>query len=258
MSRSFTIDLNADVGESPDALADGREEALLRLVTSANVACGGHAGDETTMAAVVALAGRLGVAVGAHPSYPDRAGFGRAAMGLSPAQVEDAVLAQVSALGAVARRAGVRPSHVKPHGALYNDAARDAATAGAVARAVAHWDASATLVGPARSRLLEAGCALGVRTVAEGFADRAYEPDGTLRSRALPGALILDPERAAAQAVAIALGHPLTAHDGSAVSVEAATICIPGDTAEAVAIARAVRAALAHAGVTVAGFGGRP
>ena len=122
-----SIDLNADLGEFPEALADGREEALLRLVTSANVACGGHAGDEATMAGVVELARRLGVSVGAHPGYPDRAGFGRDPMGLTPAEIERTVFEQVSTLATVAERAGVRLAHVKAHGALYNDAARDEA-----------------------------------------------------------------------------------------------------------------------------------
>ena len=253
-----TIDLNADVGELPEALADGREEALFGLVTTANVACGGHAGDEVTMAATLALARRLGVAAGAHPGYPDRAGFGRSSLGMTAEAIEASVLDQVRALSAVAARVGCEITHVKPHGALYNDAARGGAVAAAVARAVARWKAGAVLVGLAGSRMLDMARAHGLRAVAEGFADRCYEPDGTLRARSQPGAMIVDPDLAAAQAVAIALRHEAVAGDGRKVAVEAATICIHGDSPGAMGIARRVRAALAAAGVVVAPLGARP
>ncbi len=248
------IDLNADMGEFPEALADGREESLLRIVTSANVACGGHAGDATTMAGVLALARRLGASAGAHPGYPDRSGFGRESMGLTPDEIETTVLEQLSTLGAVAERLGVRLAHVKPHGTLYNDAAREPDVARAVARAVRRWDPDVVLIGLAGSPALRVFASEGVRPVSECFADRAYEPDGSLRSRKLAGALIADPGSAARQAVSIARGGFAVAHDGARVPVKAETICVHGDTPSALLIAAAVRAALEAAGVAVRRF----
>jgi len=254
--RARSIDLNADLGELPEALADGREEALLRLVTSANVACGGHAGDEATMAAVVALARRLGVAVGAHPSYPDRAGFGRETIAMTPEAIENAVFEQVSALASVASRLGVEVTHVKPHGALYNDAARDGTIAAAVARAARRRSPDATVVGLAGSVALKVYAFEGVRAIAECFADRAYEPDGTLRSRKLPGAVLTDPTAVAEQAVSIACGGYATAYGGRVVRIRADTICIHGDNPAALLNAAAVRAALEAAGVVLSSVGG--
>lgn len=238
------IDLNADVGEDPEALTDGSEEALLRVVTSANVACGGHAGDEATMAAVLALAARLGVGAGAHPGYPDRAGFGRDSLGMTPAAIEDSVFKQVRSLAGAAGRAGCGLVHVKPHGALYHDATRDPEVAAAIARGVSRWGVEVVLVGKAGSVMLEVFREHGFEVAAEAFADRAYEPDGTLRSRKLAGALITDPSRAAAQAVRIAREGLVTSLDGRDVAVRARTICVHGDTPGAVAIATAVREAL--------------
>ncbi len=247
-----TIDLNADTGEIPEALADGREEALLGLVTSANIACGGHAGDEGTMEATLALAKRLGVAAGAHPAYPDKAGFGRSSAGMTEAEIEETVLAQVRTLAAVAARVGCRLHHVKPHGALYNDAARDRSVATAVARGVARWQDEVVLVGLAGSPMLEVFREHGFATAAEAFADRAYERDGSLRSRKLPGALIEEPERAAAQALRIATEGRVTAYGGGEVEVAARTLCVHGDTPGAARIARAVGAALRGAGIVIA------
>jgi UPF0271 protein len=252
--RAPSIDLNADVGEFPEALADGREEALLRLVTSVNVACGAHAGDEATMEGVASLARRLGVSVGAHPGYPDRARFGRDAMGLTPEAVERTVFDQVSALAAAAGRAGVKVTHVKPHGALYNDAVRDEAVARAVARAVRRWNPDSVLVGLAGSPALGVFASEGVRVVAECFADRVYEADGSLRSRKLPGALITSAEEAAQQAVSIACGGFAPVHGGGAVPITADTICVHGDTPGALLIAAAVRAGLEAGGITVRPF----
>ena len=249
--RVRSIDLNADLGELPEALADGREEALLRLVTSANVACGGHAGDPATMAGVLALARRFGVAAGAHPGYPDRAGFGREAMGMSPQEIEATVFAQVSALAAVADRTGVSVTHVKPHGALYNDAARDEAVAAAIARGVRRWRPGAVVIGLAGSPMLRVFEAEGMRAVAEGFADRAYEADGMLTSRKLPGSLITDPRRAGEQAVSLATSGIAIARTGETVAVAAETICVHGDSSHALLVAAAVRAALEAAGVAV-------
>lgn len=252
----FVIDLNADVGERPEALSDGSEEALLRVVTSANVACGAHAGDEATMAAVVALAARLGVAAGAHPGYPDRAGFGRDSLGMTPAAIEDSVFKQVRRLAESAAPAGCRVVHVKPHGALYNDAARDPEIAAAVARGVSRWSTGVVLVGLAGSAMLDVFREHGFDVAPEAFADRVYEGDGTLRSRRLADPLITDPARAASQAVRIARDGVVRAADGSEVRVRARTICVHGDTPGAAAIAAAVRDALRAAGVRLAALGG--
>ena len=251
-AEPVTIDLNADVGELPDALDDGREEALLRLVSSANIACGGHAGDERTMARVLALAGRLGVAAGAHPGYPDRASFGRRSAGMDPGAIEETVFEQVRVLAAAAGRAGVELRHVKPHGALYNDAAGNANVAAAVARGVARWSRAVALVGLAGSHCLEVYRTHGFEAVGEAFADRAYEADGTLRSRTMPGALLADPAAAAAQAVRIAVAGWVTAFGGCEIALAARTICIHGDSPGAAAVAEAVRAALLAAGVRLA------
>ena len=252
-----SIDLNADLGELPEALTDGREEALLRLVTSANVACGGHAGDPATMAGVLVLARWLGVSVGAHPGYPDRAGFGRSSLGMAPGDIETTVFEQVSALAAVAKRTGIRLAHVKPHGALYNDAVRNEAVAAAIARGVRRWNRGAALVGLAGSSALRVFESEGMRAVAECFADRVYEADGTLSSREAPGSVITDPRQAAAQAVSIAVTGTATAHGGQKVPISAETICVHGDNPAARLVAAAVRAALEAAGVAVVAHGQR-
>jgi len=242
------IDLNADVGESYGAWSLGEDEALIPLVTSVNVACGAHAGDPDVIARTVALASRHGVAVGAHPGYPDRAGFGRREMALSPDEIERSVVVQVGAVWAASRAAGVPLHHVKAHGALYNRAARDAETALAIARAVASVDDGLFLVALAGSVQLDAARSMGLRVVEEAFADRAYEADGSLRSRTLEGAVLDDPAAVAAQALAIVRGS-VTAVDGSTVRLRADSICVHGDLPGAAARARAVREALASAGV---------
>jgi UPF0271 protein len=249
------IDLNADVGENPEALPDGTEEALLRVVTSANIACGAHAGDENTIAATLALAVRLGVAAGAHPGYPDRAGFGRDSLGMTPAAIEDSIFKQVRLLAEAARNAGCTLTHVKPHGALYNDAARDHETAGAIARGVSRWSTDVVLVGLAGSAMLEVFREHGFEAAGEAFADRAYEADGTLRSRKLPGALITEAAQAAAQAVRIVRDGMVTAFDGRDVPVRARTICVHGDTPGAARIATAVRDALLATGARLTPLG---
>ncbi len=251
---SRSIDLNADLGELPEALADGREEALLRLVTSANVACGGHAGDPATMAGVLDLARRLGVAAGAHPGYPDRAGFGRDSLGVTPREIETIVFDQVSALAAVAARTGIPLTHMKAHGALYNDAARDEAVAAAIARGVRRCNCGAVLIGLAGSPMLRVFEAEGLRAVAECFADRVYEADGMLMSRKLPGSLITDPRQAAEQAVSLVATGTAIARTGEKVRISAATICVHGDSPGALLVAAAVRAALEAAGIAVRRF----
>jgi len=249
------IDLNSDVGESFGAWSIGQDEAVVPLVTSVNIACGFHAGDPLVIERTVRLAAAAGVAVGAHPGYPDLAGFGRRDLDMTTAELEAAVLYQVAALAGIARACGTELRHVKPHGALYNRAARDPAVAEPVASGVRRVSVGLVLVGPPGSALLAAGSAAGLAVAAEGFADRAYEPDGTLRSRRLPDALLADPDATGRQAVSIARDGLVTALDGSIVELRVDTICLHGDTPGAAANARAIRAALEAAGVEVVALG---
>ncbi len=250
-----TIDLNCDLGESFGPYTIGNDEALMRLITSANVACGYHAGDPLVMDKTVRLAVQHGVAIGAHPGFPDLVGFGRRPMQLSAEEIENDVLYQVGALAAFARAAGRELSHVKPHGALYNMAAADAEVARAIVRGIARAGSNLVVVGLPGSALVQAAQEAGLPTAREGFADRAYNADGALRSRKLPGALIHDPEVAAARAVQMARDGTVTAYDGEQIALPVDTLCIHGDNANAVAIAQAVRAALTQAGITVAPLG---
>ncbi len=227
----------------------GADEQLIPLVTSVNVACGAHAGDPVTMQRTVRLAKASGVALGAHPGYPDRDGFGRRDLAMSAEELEASLLAQLGALWAFIREADVNLVHVKPHGALYNRAARDPALAATVARGVRRFSADVILVGLAGSALLDAGRAAGLAVAAEAFADRAYEDDGSLRSRALEGSLHEEPRVAAAQALSIARDGIVRSHGGRAVDVRADTICLHGDTPGAPRIAQAVRETLAAAGI---------
>jgi UPF0271 protein len=251
-----TIDLNCDVGEIPALIADGTEDRLLEQATSANIACGGHAGDDATMEATLRSALRHGCAVGAHPGYDDPEHFGRRRLDLPLERVVSMVRDQVMRLQVMARAAGTTLVHVKPHGALYNAAVDDRDLASAIARgvraAVPGGRGAPRLVGLAGSPSLEVYREAGFGVAAEAFADRRYESDGRLRSRTLPGALLEDPGDAAAQAVSIARDRRVTASDGSILPVVAETICLHGDTPGAVRLAAAVRAALAGAGVSVA------
>ena len=246
-----SIDLNCDMGELPEAIADGKQEALMRSITSANVACGGHAGDETTMRTTVEQALRHNVAVGAHPGYPDRANFGRLELKMSPQEVAAAVFAQVQAFADAAKARGAPVVHVKPHGALYNQAVKNRDLARAIADGVARWNRDVVLVGLAGSPMLDVFREAGFTVAAEAFADRRYEPDGTLRSRKLDDALIRDPAQAAEQALRMVERGTVIASDGSEVPVAAQTICIHGDTPGSVQIAAAVARALRESGVRV-------
>jgi len=245
------LDLSADVGEGADDLP------LFPFLTSVSVGCGAHAGDATTMEACVAEAKRLGVAVGAHPSYPDRHNFGRAPMQMDPSALTATLHDQIQALRTICEHHDVPLTHVKPHGALYNQAATDDELARTVAGAVRALDPALVLVGLAGSAMLDAATAAGLGTAAEAFADRRYNPDGTLASRSDPVALIHDPDAAAAQAVAIARAEPIATLDGSNRTIHAQTICLHSDTPGALQIARAVREALESAGVEVAPFSRR-
>lgn len=249
------VDLNADVGESVGPWPMGDDERLIPLVTSVNVACGAHAGDPLTIDRTVRTAAAHGVAVGAHPGYPDLVGFGRRDLDMAPDELEASLVYQVGAVAAFARAAGTQLRHVKPHGALYNLAAREPSVAATIARAVARVSGELVLVGLAGSALLTAASDAGLASAAEAFADRAYEADGTLRSRRRPGALLESPELAAAQALSIVRDGCVMSHDGQVVTVRADTICIHGDTPAAAEFAKAIRAALSSAGVTIVAFG---
>ena len=250
------IDLNADMGEGFGVYPLGRDAELLAFVTSANVACGFHAGDPAVMDRTVALAVAARVAVGAHPGFPDLRGFGRRRVDADPADVERDVLYQVGALQAFARAHGTRVVHVKPHGALYNQAAEEEEIARAVARGVARSGRDLLLVGLATTEVMRRTAeAEGLRFAAEAFADRRYEGDGTLQSRRVPGSVITDPAAAADQAVRIARDGVVVAVDGTEVRLRADTLCLHGDNPEAVANARTVRQALERAGVEVRALG---
>ena len=226
------------------------DEAMLELVTSANVACGFHAGDPRTMDRTVALAAKHGVAVGAHPGHHDLRGFGRRAIASGADEVEADVIYQVGAIAAFATAHGVALVHVKPHGALYNQAVSDGELSRALASGVARVSGDLIFVGLASSKAMRAAAeACKLRYAGEAFADRVYNPDGTLQSRAIDGSVITDPERAAAQAVSIAVEKRVSAHDGTSVSIEAETLCLHGDNPAALDNARAVRAALEKNGV---------
>ena len=246
------IDLNSDLGESFGAWPMGQDEALMASITSANVACGFHAGDPSVMRRTVALAGTHGVAVGAHPGFPDLVGFGRREIQATPQEVEDLVLYQVGALAAVAAVHGARLQHVKAHGALYNQACRDRGLADAIARAVAAFDRSLILLGLPGSELLQAGERAGLTVAAEVFADRAYEPDGSLASRRKPGSVLHDAGAVVARAVRMVRDREVVATDGSVIRLAADTICLHGDTPGAPELARDVRKGLEAAGVRIA------
>ena len=250
------MDLNCDVGELPEALADGSQEAILRQVTSANIACGGHAGDLQMMRATIEQAQRCGTAIGAHPGYEDRASFGRIELKLSSEEVAASVYRQILALAEVADRCGAHIGHVKPHGALYNLAARDRGIARAIADGVARWRRYVTLVGLAGSVMLKEFHTAGFAVAPEGFADRKYEGDGSLRARKFRDALLHDPAEAAAQALRIAKEGSVVAANGAVIPLKVETICIHGDTPGAPQIAAAVRRALEDAGVALQALGG--
>jgi UPF0271 protein len=250
-----SIDLNADLGESFGAWCMGDDAGVMPWITSANVACGFHAGDPVTIRRTLAQCVEHGVAIGAHPSLPDLQGFGRREMKIPPDEVYAQTLYQIGALEALARAAGARLHHVKPHGALYNMAARDRDLADAIATAVHTFDPRLILVGLAGGRMIDAGHDAGLSVLREGFCDRRYQTDGALTPRMQAGAVIEDIDTAIAQAVAIATRGEVTADDGSAVRVEADTLCVHGDRANAAVFAERLRKALEHAGVRVAPTG---
>ena len=253
----ITVDLNADAGESFGRWAVADEAALFPQLSSVNLACGFHAGDPLGLLRSIDLAATHGVAVGAHPGFPDLAGFGRREMRLSDAELEADTLYQLSALDGLLRVRGLRMHHVKAHGALYLQMMRDARVTAVFARAVTRFDPQLPVVllaGPGGEVMRSAAEAAGAHVVAEAFPDRAYLGDGRLAGRDTPGALIHDPGLIAERAVALATGRPLAAADGDEVTISCQTLCIHGDSASAPAAARAVRQALAAAGVAVCAF----
>ena len=245
------IDLNCDMGESFGRYRLGTDAEIMPFVSSANIACGLHASDPLVMEQTVRLATEQSVGIGAHPGFPDLQGFGRRSMQLTAEEAEAFVLYQIGALAGFVQAAGAELVHVKPHGALYNQAAKDRTLAEAVARGVARFSRRLILVGLANSALIEAGRQAGLPVAQEAFADRAYEADGSLRSRLLPGAVLHDPAQAAEQAVRIARDGTVRAYTGEEVRVQADTLCLHGDTPTALTIAQAIGEGLAEAGVAV-------
>lgn len=248
------IDLNSDLGEGYGRWRLGDDEALLRLVTSANVACGFHAGDPTTLRRVTRQAAEQRVSVGAQVSYWDLAGFGRRPMEVPPDELRNEVLYQIGALEAFCRAARIRLAYVKPHGALYNRCAVDPVQASAVAAAVADHGSGLPVLGAPGSSLLAAAEAAGLPAIAEGFADRAYRADGTLVPRTEPGAVIEEPEAVVAQALDLACHQRVTTIEGERIDLPVRSLCLHGDTPGAVGLAEAVRRALEAAGVEVRSF----
>ena len=249
------IDLNCDLGESFGRYTIGNDECVMQSITSANIACGFHAGDPSVIRRTIRLALESGVALGAHPGFPDLVGFGRREMKATPDEVEDFVMYQVSAVAGLAAAAGAKLQHVKPHGALYNLAARDADISAAIARGVATLDPSLILFGLTGSKLLVAGRAAGLRVAAEAFADRAYDPSGALASRREAGSVIHDPDVVVSRVLQMVIEGTVEAADGTTLPIAADTICVHGDTKGAERLTERLRAEFEAAGVTVQAVG---
>jgi UPF0271 protein len=247
----FSVDLNCDMGESFGAWKMGNDAELMDYVSSVNIACGFHAGDPTTMRRTVETAVEKGIAIGAHPGYPDLQGFGRRDMALSPTEVADIVLYQVSALKGICEASGARLNHVKPHGALYNRAVKDARVAAAIAHAVKQLDPDLVLYGLPGSLSISEAENIGLRTASEVFADRAYSPDATLVPRSQPNALINDVETACRQVLQMVRSQTVTAANGETIPIRAETICVHGDGPHALEFAKAIRTALLDNSISI-------
>jgi len=251
---SLAVDLNSDLGEGFGVWTLGDDEALLDVVTSANVACGFHAGDPDILRRVCATAAERGVAIGAHVGYRDLAGFGRRAMDVEPRRLTNDVIYQIGALDGFARVAGTRVRYVKPHGALYNTAVHDQQQAAAIVEAIRLYDESLPVMGLPGSVLLTMASSAGLRTIGEAFADRGYTPEGTLVPRSQPGAVLHDPKQVAERMARLVTTGTVPAADGTDVAISAESICVHGDSPGAVQMAIAVRQALAAAGVDLRPF----
>lgn len=249
------VDMNSDLGESFGNYKLGMDDKILEIVTSANIACGFHAGDPSVMKKTVALAVKNGAALGAHPGYPDLVGFGRRKMDIAPSDVYNMVVYQVGALAAFAKAAGTRLQHVKPHGAMYNMAAKDAKLAEAIAQAVYDVDKDLILYAQGGTESIKAAEKIGLRTASEVFADRSYQDDGTLTPRSQPGAMITDEEKSIAQVLSMVLEGKVTALSGKVISVKADSICLHGDGPKALVFANKIRSVLLENGVKVAASG---
>ena len=247
----YQIDLNCDLGESYGAYRLGMDEDIIPLISSATVACGFHAGDFNTMAKTARLCEESGVSIGAHPGFPDLQGFGRRNMSLSPAEVQNLITYQIGALDAFCRSAGIRLRHVKPHGALYNMAAKDPALAEAICRGIYSFDPSLILLGLSGSEMLRQAKRIGLPCAAEVFADRAYEDDGTLVPRGRPGAMITDEDAAVRRVVRMILEHRVTSINGRDIEICPDSVCVHGDSGKALLFVKKIRSALEEAGIAI-------
>jgi len=249
------IDINCDMGGSYGVYTLGRDAEVMDYISSANIACGWHAGDPLVMEQTVRLAKEKEVAVGAHPGYPDLLGFGRRRMDLSPGEIEAYLLYQMGALAAFAKAHGLPLQHLKAHGALGNAAFVDLEVSKSLARAAARYDKNLVFVALAGTAMVQAAKEIGVRYVEEAYADRVYNPDGTLQSRKIAGSVIHDPEKAARQALTIVREGHVIAHDGAKVSIKPGTLCVHGDTPSAVAILQKIKEELKKVSIAVAPMG---
>jgi UPF0271 protein len=248
----LTIDINCDLGESFGAWTMGADESVMPNITSANIACGAHAGDPRVMRQTVRLAIEHDVGIGAHPGFADLQGFGRRDIRADPAEMEDVVLAQIGALAAIARAEGAAVRHVKAHGALYTMANRDRALAGAIARAIKSFDAALVMFALPKTPMEEAGREAGLPVALEGFADRSYEPDGSLTPRSRPGAVIHDPDAVVQRGIRMVRDRIVLTADGAGIPMTIDTICVHGDTPGAPELTRRLRRGLESAGIRVA------
>ncbi|MDO9592890.1 MAG: 5-oxoprolinase subunit PxpA [Erysipelotrichaceae bacterium] len=251
----LSVDLNCDLGESFGAYTIGQDQALLECVTSANIACGWHAGDPIVMMQTVRLAKDSGTSIGAHPGYPDLMGFGRRNMALSPEEIRAYMIYQLGALDGFARANGMALHHVKPHGALYNTAAVDPSVADAIVEAIGAFNPNLTLLGLANSQMIRSAGALKLASAQEVFADRAYQADGTLVPRNQPGAVIHDTDAAISRVLRMVKEGLVTAITGENVAIQADSICVHGDNPKAVAFVREIKAALENEGIRLRPFG---
>lgn len=247
----YYVDLNSDLGESFGAYKMGRDEDIIPLISSSNVACGFHAGDPTTMAKTIALCKENNTAVGAHPGFKDIEGFGRRNMNVSPADVKNMMIYQVGALDAFVKANGMKMQHVKPHGALYNMAAKDAALARAICEGIYEYDSSLILLGLANSEMLNQAKEIGLPYASEVFADRAYEDDGTLVARTKPGAMIKDEDEAVKRVIGMIKNHKVTSISGKEIEICPDSVCVHGDSEKALLFVKKIKTALESEGIEI-------